>query len=68
MQENRHIIEICHWANGFSPVAVYAHCVCGWQSDRYQLTGTTLDGDDIAVLAAEVDGDRHVEQACAPHL
>jgi len=61
-----HAIEICHAANGFSPVTVYAHCTCEWQSGRYQLTGTKLNGIDVAVLAAERAGQDHVEQASSP--
>ncbi|MGH8904498.1 MAG: hypothetical protein ACRDYA_23150 [Egibacteraceae bacterium] len=61
--EDYHVIEICHAANGFSPVAVYAHCTCEWQSGRYQLTGTMLDGTDVAVLAAEHAGQEHAGQA-----
>lgn len=63
MEEDRHVIEICHAANGFSPVAVYAHCVCGWKSGRCQLTGTKIEGRDVAVVVAEAEGDLHVEQA-----
>lgn len=63
MQTDRHVIEVLHAANGFSPVALYAHCICGWESGRYQLTGTETDGQDVAVVAAEVEGMRHVERA-----
>jgi hypothetical protein len=63
MREDQHVIEICHAANGFSPVAVYAHCTCGWQSSRFPLTGTALDGQDVAVVTADAEGIRHVEQA-----
>lgn len=61
--QDHHVIEICHAANGFSPVTVYAHCTCEWQSGRYQLTGTTLDGTDVSVLAADHAGQAHIEQA-----
>jgi len=60
---DRHVIDLRHEANGFSPVAVYVHCVCGWESARYRLLGTAFDGCDIAVLMAEVEGERHVELA-----
>lgn len=60
--EGHHAIEIVHAANGFTPVAVYAHCTCGWESGRYQLTGTEFDRQDVAVVVAEHDGMRHVEQ------
>jgi hypothetical protein len=62
MEQGHHVIEVCHAANGFSPVAVYAHCTCGWESGCCQLTGTELDGQDVAVLAVEVEGMQHVEQ------
>lgn len=63
--QNHHVIEICHAANGRSPVTVYAHCTCEWKSSRYQLTGTKFDGTDVAVLAAEHAGREHIEQASA---
>ncbi len=63
MRDDRHAIEVCHAATGFSPVTVYAHCVCGWTSGRYRLTGTELDGTDVAILTAEHAGQEHVELA-----
>jgi hypothetical protein len=68
MEQDHHAIEVCHAADGFSPVGVYAHCTCGGKSGRCQLTGTEVDGKDVAVAAAEVDGMRHVEQAIAPRI
>jgi len=58
-----HAIEVRHAANGFTTISVYAYCTCRWESSRYALTGTELDGADIAVLAAEYAGGQHVEQA-----
>ncbi len=68
MDERHHVIEVCHAANGFSPVTVYAHCVCGWESGRYQLTGTELDGTDVAVLTAEHAGQKHVERTYSTRI
>ena len=68
MQASDHAIEVCHAANGLSPIAVYARCTCEWESDRWQLTGTELDGQDVAVMAVEVEGVRHVEQATSPRI
>jgi hypothetical protein len=68
MHEGRHVLEVRHHANGMSCTAVYAHCTCGWESGRCHLTGTELDGRDVAVAAAEVAGMRHVEQATSPRI
>jgi hypothetical protein len=68
MQEGHHAIEVSHTANGFSPVAVYARCTCGWESGRCRLTGTELDGQDVAVVAVQVEGMRHAEQATSPRI
>jgi WhiB family transcriptional regulator, redox-sensing transcriptional regulator len=65
---DHHVIEVLHTVNGFSPVAVYAHCTCEWVSNRFQLTGTKLDGTDVAVLAAEREGHKHVEQSSSLHF
>jgi hypothetical protein len=64
MEENRHAIEVCYAATGFSPVTVYAHCVCGWQGQRRPLTLTTAtDGQDTGIITAKEDGQNHLEAA-----
>lgn len=62
MERDHHAIEVCHAADGCSPVAIYAHCVCGWTGERRLLTQLTAeDGRDIAVVLAEHEGGEHVQ-------
>jgi hypothetical protein len=68
MREGHHAVEVRHHANGMSRTAVYALCTCGWHSGRYELTGTDLNGRDVAVVVAEVEGMRHVEHATSSRI
>jgi hypothetical protein len=68
MRDDQHVIEVRHHANGMSGTTVRAHCLCGWRSDHYHLTGTELEDKDIAVVAAEVAGMRHVEQVTSSRI
>ena len=68
MQEGHHIIEVRYHASAMSCTAVRAHCTCAWQSRSYRLTGTTVNGSDVAVLAAEHEGRAHTEQAFSSRI
>jgi hypothetical protein len=67
MAESHRVIKVGYHADD-TYTAVCAHCICGWESNHYRLTGTELEGHDIAVVAAEIQGIRHVEQASSLRL
>jgi hypothetical protein len=66
--ESYHVIKVRYFANCTAGTAVCAYCNCGWASATYHLTGTEIEGRDVAAVAAEVEGTRHVEQACSMRI